>query len=109
MRGCYLSGDWGDEVSVLKTEELSNPQSCLNKARANERLFVLLARDPAAPDVIRYWVRKRIALGKNKMSDPQIVEALECAKKMEEERQHSIAPHDPRDCWHCQYYTEKRA
>ena len=106
MRGGYLSGDWGDEVSVLKTEELSNPQSCLNKARANERLFVLLARDPAAPDVIRYWVRKRIALGKNKMSDPQIVEALECAKKMEEERQHIGTAHDKATCWHCVHGSE---
>jgi hypothetical protein len=107
VRGGYLSGDWGDEVSVLKTEELSNPQSCLNKARANERLFVLLARDPAAPDVIGYWVRKRIALGKNKMSDPQIVEALECAKKMEEESRHHIGTaHDKATCWHCVHGSE---
>ena len=97
-----MSGDWGDEVSVLKTEELSNPQSCLNKARANERLFVLLARDPAAPDAIRYWVRKRVALGNNKIHDQQIVEALDCARNMEEERQRHVgAAHDKATCWHC--------
>ena len=71
---------------MLKTDEISNPNSCLNKARPDERLFVLLARDPAAPDVIRFWARKRIWLGKNKITDPQIVEALECARLMEEER-----------------------
>ena len=71
---------------MLKTDEFSNPTSCLNKARPNERLFVLLSRDATAPDVIRYWVRKRIWMGKNKAEDPQIVEALECARLMEEER-----------------------
>ena len=87
---------------MLKSDELSLPTSCLNKARANERLFVLLARDSAAPDTVRYWVRKRIALGKNKIHDPQIVEALDCAKKMEEEAQHHMgAAHDKATCWHC--------
>ena len=71
---------------MLKTDELSKPDSCLNKASPNERLFVLLARDAAAPDAIRYWVRKRIWTGKNKHDDPQIVEALECARLMDEER-----------------------
>lgn len=98
---------------MLKTDELSNPQSCLNKARADERLFVLLARDEAAPDVIRYWVRKRIWLGKNKREDAHIVEALDCAAKMEHERDHqrqSLAGmHDPQSCWHCLDIKKKGA
>ena len=92
---------------MRKDEELTNPNSCMSRAYRTEMTFVLLARDPAAPDVIRYWVRKRIALGKNKMSDPQIVEALECAKKMEEERQHHVgATHDKATCWHCVHGSE---
>lgn len=72
---------------MLKSDELTNPKSCLNKAHENERLFVLLARDPAAPVAIRAWVEERIALGKNTREDPQIVEALECAAWMVEERE----------------------
>jgi hypothetical protein len=91
---------------VIKSQELSNPDSCLNRATANERLFVLLARDAAAPDTLRYWVRKRLALGKNKRDDPQILEALECADLMEKERTaHSplAAGHDPATCEYCKH------
>ena len=88
---------------MLKTKELSDPTSCLNTARDNERLFVLLARDIAAPDTIRYWVRRRLSAGKNRRDDAQIVEALECADLMEKERGHSIlaAGHDPATCEWC--------
>ncbi len=89
---------------MLKSDELHRPDSCLNKAFPDERLFVLLARDPAAPETIRYWVDLRLRLGKNKPKDPQIVEAWECANLMEREREHSpsAAGHDPETCWHCQ-------
>ena len=65
------------ESQYSREHQLSDPTSCLNTARKNERLFVLLARDIAAPDTIRYWVRKRLALGKNRRDDAQIVEALD--------------------------------
>lgn len=91
---------------MLKAKELSDPNSCLNKAKPEERLFVLLARDPAAPEAIRHWVRRRIWLGKNKEDDPQIVEALECARLMEQEQDHTretaAGSHDPETCLHCQ-------
>lgn len=70
---------------MKKHDELANAQSCWNRARFDERLFVLLARDPAAPATIRFWVGERITSGKNKATDPQIVEALECADAMEKE------------------------
>lgn len=35
---------------VIKSEELSNPASCMNRALPDEMTFVLLARDAAAPD-----------------------------------------------------------
>lgn len=71
---------------MIKRDEIEDTESCFNKARVDERLFVLLARDPAAPSTIRHWVGIRINLGKNKLTDPQIVEALECADRMEVER-----------------------
>lgn len=71
---------------MLKRDEIENQSSCLNKARDAEYLFVLLARDPAAPVAIRAWVSERLRLGKNKPEDPQIQEAVECANLMEMER-----------------------
>ena len=71
---------------MIKEEELRNARSCINKAESTEMLFVLLARDIAAPDTIRFWVQKRIELGKNKPGDPQILEALACAETMEIQR-----------------------
>lgn len=71
---------------MKKRDEIDDSESCLNKARDDERVFVLLARDPAAPSAIRRWVDVRINLGKNKLTDPQIVEALDCADRMDRER-----------------------
>ena len=71
---------------MIKRDEIEYTESCLNKARDDERLFVLLARDPAAPIAIRAWVKERLRLGKNAPDDAQIVEALDCAKRMEVER-----------------------
>jgi hypothetical protein len=71
---------------MRKREELSNPDSCMSHAEDDEMTFVLLARDPAAPDAIISWALKRVSLGKNKLSDPQIQEALDCASEMKEWR-----------------------
>lgn len=69
---------------MIKSEELANPNSCLNKARNNEMLFVLLARDPAAPAAIRAWIaeRKRLKAG---LLHPISI-AIEQAKQEEAER-----------------------
>lgn len=71
---------------MIKRDEIENQSSCLNKARDGERLFVMLARDPAAPVAIRAWIAERLRLGKNTASDEQIREAFECASLMELER-----------------------
>jgi len=68
---------------MLKRDEISDPSSCLNKARDDERVFVLLARDPAAPVAIRAWIEERLRLKKNQELDPQITDAAICAIKME--------------------------
>lgn len=67
---------------MRKCEELIAPHSCLNKAKWNELLFVLLGRDPAAPATIRYWIAERLRLGKNKPEDEQIREARLCSEIM---------------------------
>ncbi len=69
-----------------KRHELTDPNSCINRARDNEMTFVLLGRDAAAPVAIRAWIVERIRLGKNKADDPQILEAAGCADRMELER-----------------------
>lgn len=71
---------------MRKTEELSNPNSCMSRARDGEMTFVLLGRDAAAPAAIRAWVEERIRLGKNLRTDAQIIEAEQCAATMEAER-----------------------
>lgn len=67
-----------------KYKELDNPSSCLSRALPSERIFVLLERDIAAPETIRFWCRQRIVLGKNTADDPQMHEAIACARAMEE-------------------------
>lgn len=71
---------------MIKQTELSDPTSCLNTAFMSERIFVLLARDAAAPVAIRAWIAERIRSGKNSGSDMQILEAENCAALMERER-----------------------
>lgn len=68
---------------MLKKQEMAIADSCLNKARDDERIFVILGRDKAAPAAIRAWCDERIRIGKNSVSDAQIQEALYCADKME--------------------------
>lgn len=71
---------------MRKIEELSCAKSCINRARDNEIVFVLLARDPAAPSTIRFWIEERIRLGINTPIDRQVIDAEICAVIMEVER-----------------------
>jgi hypothetical protein len=68
---------------MLRSQELSDPRSCFNRARPDEPLFVLLGRDKAAPAAIRAWALERIRIGKNEPEDPQIIDALDVADRME--------------------------
>jgi hypothetical protein len=65
---------------VLKRDELTDPNSCLNRAKDDEMLFVLIERDWAMSDTIRYWAKRRVELGLNKADDAQIKKALEIAE-----------------------------
>lgn len=68
---------------MRRIEEITNPDSCTNKAKDNELLFVLMGRDKAAPETIRFWAQERIRLGKNEATDEQILDAEKCADVME--------------------------
>jgi hypothetical protein len=67
---------------MRKRLEREDQRSCFNKASEDEMVFVLLARDAAAPAAINAWVEERIRLGKNKPDDPQIIEAGKCVDEM---------------------------
>ena len=62
---------------MLKTEELADPNSCINKAANDEPVFVLRAHDPVFSKVVRFWVMERVLIGKNTIEDPEIIEANE--------------------------------
>ena len=68
---------------MIKSQEVTDASSCLNRARDDEMVFVLLGRDPAAPVAIRVWANERLRRGKNQPGDPQIVEALQAADAMQ--------------------------
>lgn len=67
---------------MIRKTELEDPNSCLNRARDDEYVFVLMGRDAAAPATIRFWANERVRLGKNEVGDTQIVEALTAAQAM---------------------------
>lgn len=68
---------------MRKIDEACLLDSCWSKAKDDEMLFILLARDLAAPATIRFWIQERIRLGKNRPEDAKLLEAEACAKAME--------------------------
>lgn len=68
---------------MKKRDELTDPNSCMNRAKDDEETFVLLGRDAATPATIRFWAARRIELGKNGHNDKQIIDALQLANKLE--------------------------
>jgi hypothetical protein len=70
---------------MRKRDELTNPDSCLNRAREDEWIFSLLGRDEDTPATVRYWIEKRIARGKNIRGDAQMAEAEALAQAVETE------------------------
>lgn len=79
---------------MLKRLEMTDPTSCMSRARDDEMTFVLLGRDAAAPAAIAAWVEERIRLGKNNLDDPQILEAAACCRKMRDDPARFAGDHD---------------
>lgn len=71
---------------MRKRDELTDPNSCMSRAKDDEWTFVLLGRDTAATVAVRAWIQERIRLGKNKPDDPQIVEAEGWIQNVESEQ-----------------------
>lgn len=74
----------------MGTKENPGEFDCYSKALPNEPMFVLLARDPYAPELIDQWAVNRardIVLGFRPLADLSLVdEAQDCARKMREWR-----------------------
>ena len=67
---------------MLKKLERSTENSCWNKAKEDEPIFILLGRDIATNCAILEWMKLRILYGKNTKDDPQILEAREFIEKV---------------------------
>lgn len=52
---------------------------CYKAAGPDEPMFVLLARDPLAPDLVRQWADRRATARGN---DEKVAEARQCADAM---------------------------
>lgn len=77
---------------MIKRKEVNDPKSCLNRARDDEMVFVLLGRDRAAATAIRAWARERVWLGLNSHGDAQITESLDLADAIQNEQQQRKEP-----------------
>jgi hypothetical protein len=85
----------------MGTKQKPSPFDCYAAALPDEPMFVLLARDPSSPVMVRRWADIRagiIARGARPGSDmAQVAEARRCATDMEEWRALKIAQApDPR-------------
>lgn len=65
-----------------KQTELRDPLSCLNKAGPFEPIFVLRAKDPVAPQILRLWAQMAI----NTHEEHKVAGALGMAEVMEKWR-----------------------
>jgi hypothetical protein len=67
---------------VIKQQELSDPNSCLNRAAPDEPVFVLRAKDKHAAMTVRHWAT--MAQGTHEAE--RIAEARELADRMDKWR-----------------------
>ncbi len=75
---------------MRKRQELTDPTSCMSRAREDEMTFVLLGRDRAAPIAVRAWIKERIRSGKNNWDDPQMIEARQWIETVESEQAEAL-------------------
>jgi len=65
----------------MSTKQNPGAFDCYKKLRDDEPYFLLRAKDPDAPALVEEWARRR-ALRSDKVGDPKIPEAIECAATM---------------------------
>lgn len=70
---------------MKQRDELSSPNSCINKAEPDEWVFVLKSTDRHAPALVQLWATIRKLEGR---TDPaKVTEAFDCAEHMREWRE----------------------
>ena len=65
----------------MGTKNNPGEYDCYEKAEPDEPMFILLARDPKAPNLIRTWVTNRLLSGDKNIE--KLVEAIQCADAMD--------------------------
>ncbi|MDH3233638.1 MAG: hypothetical protein OEQ29_08915 [Alphaproteobacteria bacterium] len=68
----------------MGTKENPTPHDAYEKAEPDEPMFVLLARDPIAPALVRMWARARELAAREMRDMEKVREADECADRMED-------------------------
>lgn len=68
---------------MTKRENIDNPNSCWNKARDDEQVFILLERDEAMAATLRSWADNRIRLEIDKSTSPKITAARRLADMLD--------------------------
>jgi hypothetical protein len=71
-----------------KADNLRNPTSCLNKAEADEPLFILRAKDPVAAMTVRHWA----TMSDGNHEPEKIAQALKAADDMDAWRKRNAPP-----------------
>ncbi len=71
---------------MLKKLELAKTFSCLSKAKPDEPIFVIRAKDELASQTLRLWA----AMAEGLHEPEKISEALQCADEMDKWRSENI-------------------
>jgi hypothetical protein len=75
---------------ALKRYEISDPNSCLNRAADDEPVFVLRAKDPLAAKLVEDWAAKAVLEGLH--DDAKIQAAYRFAQAMKAWREKNVPP-----------------
>lgn len=76
---------------MLKKLELAKTFSCLSKAKPDEPIFVIRAKDELASQTLRLWA----AMAEGIHEPEKISEALQCAEDMDKWRKDNIVTNVP--------------
>lgn len=76
---------------AIKRDEISDPNSCLNHAAADEPIFVLRAKDPLAAKLVEEWAARAVLTGHHE--DEKIRAAYRFAQAMKAWRTEYFATH----------------
>jgi hypothetical protein len=74
---------------MMGTKNRPGKYDCYAKAEPDEPIFVLLARDPLASEVVSFWAWKAVQAG---VPEEKIDEALQCSREIIEWRKKHTSP-----------------